>query len=227
MKNGRHIAEFYGIGALLALVGGFLDAYTYICRDGVFANAQTGNIVLLGINLSNGNFVRAAYYLIPILSFVVGVLLVEMLKSKFNEHPQVHWHQLILIIEMAVVTAVGFIPQDFNAAANVLVSLTCSMQVEAFRRVNGNPYATTMCTGNLRSGTDNLFQYFSTRSKQKLSNALQYYGIIFIFILGSAIGAVCCRILHTKSVFICLVGLLIALMILKSDEKQVNNVIVK
>ena len=47
MKNGRHIAEFYGVGVMLAIVGGYLDAYTYISRDHVFANAQTGNMVLL------------------------------------------------------------------------------------------------------------------------------------------------------------------------------------
>lgn len=51
MKNGRHIAEFYGVGVMLAIVGGYLDAYTYISRDHVFANAQTGNMVLLAINI--------------------------------------------------------------------------------------------------------------------------------------------------------------------------------
>ena len=34
---------------LLAGVGGFLDAYTFVGYHGVFANAQTGNIVLLGV----------------------------------------------------------------------------------------------------------------------------------------------------------------------------------
>ena len=29
----------------IVLSGGFQDAYTYGCRGGVFANAQTGNIV--------------------------------------------------------------------------------------------------------------------------------------------------------------------------------------
>lgn len=37
------------LGVLLALVGGGLDAYTFISRGGVFAGAQTGNVVLLGV----------------------------------------------------------------------------------------------------------------------------------------------------------------------------------
>ena len=36
-------------GLLLAGAGGFLGAYTFVGRGGVFANAQTGNIVLLAV----------------------------------------------------------------------------------------------------------------------------------------------------------------------------------
>ena len=39
------------VGALLSFTGGFQDAYTYLCRGKVFANAQTGNIVLLSAAL--------------------------------------------------------------------------------------------------------------------------------------------------------------------------------
>ena len=42
-------SESFAAAALLALSGGLLDAYTYLCRGGVFANAQTGNMVLLAI----------------------------------------------------------------------------------------------------------------------------------------------------------------------------------
>ena len=44
---------------LLSLTGGMLDAYTYVQRGGVFANAQTGNIVKLGILLAQGKVTEA------------------------------------------------------------------------------------------------------------------------------------------------------------------------
>lgn len=50
------MSDSFRIGAILAAVGGFLDAYTYLARGQVFANAQTGNIVLLGVHLSEGDF---------------------------------------------------------------------------------------------------------------------------------------------------------------------------
>lgn len=223
MRNGRHIAEFYGVGAALTFVGGFLDAYTFICRDGVFANAQTGNIILFGLNLTDGNFGRAVHYLIPIISFIVGVLAVEFIKHRFNDHPDIHWHQLTLILEMAIILGVGFIPESHNNIANVMVSLTCAMQVEGFRRLNGNAYATTMCTGNLRSGTENLFEYLSTKDKKFLDKAWQYYSIILIFIIGAVCGAVLTRMWGIKTVLICLIGHIITLMILRSDNKKKNG----
>lgn len=224
MKNGRHIAEFYGVGVMLAMVGGFLDAYTYISRDHVFANAQTGNMVLLAVNIKEGSWLKVFLYLMPILSFMLGVLIVETVKSKFNEHPKIHWHRVVIGVELVVLTAVGFIPSGtLNTLANILVSFTCAMQVEAFRKMDGKPFATTMCTGNLRSGTDNLFQYLKTKDRQKLSNALQYYGIILCFIGGAAIGALLTDLLSTKAVFIALIGLLAALFILRTDDDKLGK----
>ena len=54
-------------GVLLSCVGGFLDAFTFV-RFGVFANAQTGNVVLLGIDLSKTEWRAALMRLVPISS---------------------------------------------------------------------------------------------------------------------------------------------------------------
>ena len=149
----------------------------------------------------------------------MGVLLVELIKSRFNDDPKIHWHQLTLTAEMLILLVVGFIPDDHNNIANVLVSLTCAMQVEGFRRLNGNAYATTMCTGNLRSGSESLFNYFKTKDDSERSKFILYFSIILIFITGAALGAVLTRLIGTKAVFICLAGQLGALLILRSNNK--------
>ena len=55
MKHSKQMSESVRLGILLALSGGLMDAYSYIVRDRVFANAQTGNMLLFGVNLSEGN----------------------------------------------------------------------------------------------------------------------------------------------------------------------------
>ena len=42
----------------IILSGGLQDAYTYLFRGKVFANAQTGNIVLHSATLMDGNWER-------------------------------------------------------------------------------------------------------------------------------------------------------------------------
>jgi Na+/H+ antiporter NhaC len=47
------------VAALLAASGGFLDAFTYIGQGHVFANAMTGNVVLLGVYAATGNWTQS------------------------------------------------------------------------------------------------------------------------------------------------------------------------
>lgn len=45
------MSDSFLMSAFIILSGGLQDAYTYCCRDKVFANAQTGNIVLMSTHL--------------------------------------------------------------------------------------------------------------------------------------------------------------------------------
>ena len=77
-KSARQPSDTFAVAALLAVAGGFLDAYTYLCRGGVFANAQTGNMVLLAVRASEGRWREAAAYLAPILAFALGAVLGDL-----------------------------------------------------------------------------------------------------------------------------------------------------
>lgn len=80
MRRSRQMSESIELGIVLALAGGFMDAYSYMCRDEVFANAQTGNMLLLGINLSERNWGMALRYLFPVLAFAVGIALADVVR---------------------------------------------------------------------------------------------------------------------------------------------------
>ncbi|WP_243154839.1 YoaK family protein [Clostridium thermarum] len=84
------MSESYLVGMLFAVVGGFLDAYTYILRGHVFANAQTRNMVLLAIKLAEGDFKVAGIYLIPIAAFITGILIAEYTRKKLTHISKLH-----------------------------------------------------------------------------------------------------------------------------------------
>ncbi|EDS72111.1 DUF1275 domain-containing protein [Anaerofustis stercorihominis] len=224
MTGKRQMSETYIIGMILAVVGGFLDAYTYISRGKVFANAQTGNIVLLGVNFAEGEFKEAAFYLLPILAFFVGIIGAEMIKKRHKYNENIHWRQIVIIIEIIALLIVGFIPSGrFDMLSNILISFVCSLQVESFRKVNGNAYATTMCTGNLRSATEHLYNYKQTKDKRILKNSLQYYGIILFFIVGALIGSILTHIYFVKAVLFALIGLIAVFVLMFIEEVEVIN----
>jgi len=190
VKTNKQIqmSESFLNGAVLAVSGGFQDAYTYFTRDKVFSNAQTGNVVLMSQEFMAGNFIGGIKYLLPFLAFGLGVLVTEQINARYKMAKRIHWRQLIILIEIAILAIVGFIPHSLNMAATVLVSFSCAMQVQAFRKVNGFAYASTMCIGNLRSGTDALSAFLRGKRKEHLIKAFHYYGIIFFFAVGAGIG---------------------------------------
>ena len=207
----KQMSENFILGIMLALCGGFLDAYTYITRGGVFANAQTGNIVLMG---------RVIHYVVPILAFALGILISEVIKATLKKNTHMHWRQIIVLAEIIILIICGFIPSGKgNTFVNVMVSFVCSLQVESFRVINGNTVATTMCTGNLRSGTELLFLGLSKKDKSIAIRSLTYYGINLFFVIGAIVGAVVTKYLDVKSVFIASALLIIPfIMMFKSSE---------
>mgnify|MGYP000194189313 FL=1 len=218
------MSESMRLGALLAVAGGFFDAYTYLCRGGVFANAQTGNIVLLGLELAEREWLRALAYLAPILAFALGVVVAEVVKRRGKARQAggagMHWRQVIVLAEFVLLAVAAFLPQRMNMAVNILISFVCAMQVEAFRKVRGSAFATTMCTGNLRSGTEQLMIWRQTGDANAARKARHYYCIILFFILGAALGAVCTDTLGERALLITCVPLLavFGIMFIREEE---------
>ena len=218
------MSESMRLGALLAVAGGFFDAYTYLCRGGVFANAQTGNIVLLGLELAEREWLRALAYLAPILAFALGVVVAEVVKRRGKARQAggagMHWRQVIVLAEIVLLAVAAFLPQRMDMAVNILISFVCAMQVEAFRKVRGSAFATTMCTGNLRSGTEQLVIWRQTGDANAARKARHYYCIILFFILGAALGAVCTDTLGERALLITCAPLLavFAIMFIREEE---------
>ena len=190
MKRHRgQISDSLRLGTVLTLAGGLQDAYSYNCRGQVFANAQTGNIVLLGQSLAGGQWAVALHYVFPLLAFLAGVYASEWVRHLGRHSRTLHWRQTVLLVEIALLIAAGFLPQAMNPLANALMSFACAMQVDSFRKFRGVPCATTMCIGNMRSGMDSLCSWVLNRNPAALKKSLYYWGIILLFALGAGLGS--------------------------------------
>jgi hypothetical protein len=86
----RSLSGMFAIASIFAIVGGFLDAYSYLARGGVFANAQTGNVVLFGVRAAAGNWTSACKTLPSILAYMCGVAVARLLRQDAHDPVPIH-----------------------------------------------------------------------------------------------------------------------------------------
>ena len=222
MKRGhpKQMSESFLTAAFLSLSGGLQDAYTYIYRGHVFANAQTGNIVLLSQSIAERNWPQTLEYLIPLSFFAFGIAAAELLRFRYQSTTRIHWRQLVLLFEIAILFAVGFMPETCDLIANGIVSFACAMQVQTFRKMGGYSYASTMCIGNLRSGTAAFSHYLQDKKTEQLKQAAYYFGIIFLFAIGAGLGGNLTEHFGIHMIWISCVLLAISFLLMFEEGKE-------
>ena len=228
LSHNGQMSEAFCTAIFLSLSGGLQDVYTYLYRGKVFANAQTGNIVLCGVKLVEGDWGAVLHYLVPLCFFALGVFAAELLRQKFRQMQRLHWRQLVVLGEVLLLFAVGFLPQSQNLLANAIVSFSCAMQVQAFRKVNGYAFASTMCIGDLRSGVEAFCIWRNSHEPHAKDRMVRYFGIIFLFALGAGLGSKSAAQLGGRAIWISCCFLLVsfALMFIR-EELEENPVIEK
>ena len=207
------------IGVCLSLVGGFLDAYSYLLKGKVFANAQTGNLVLLFISAANGELHKFLKYIIPIVTFALGIFISEFLK---NKHYIKNYTRMVtvLVFEVLVIAAIGLTGTYFrHDIINSVISFIAALQVANFDKVDGNPIATTMITGNLKSSMINLAKYRTTKDIKYLHSSFKYFLIIASFGIGVSIGFIAIKYYAEKSILLCELFIIIAFVMLQREER--------
>lgn len=216
------MSESFLIAGILSVSGGLQDAYTYMYRGKVFANAQTGNIVLLAQNLVDRNWQAALRYFSPLLFFALGVAMAECIRMRYQKAQKIHWRQLVLVMEIVLLFAVGFFPNDIDLLANAMVSFACAMQVQAFRKVNGYAFASTMCIGDLRSGVEAFCIWRKTHEPKAKDRMMRYFGIILLFAVGAGIGSVGAARLAGETIWISC-GLLLVSFVLMFIREEIEE----
>ena len=175
-------------------------------------------MLLFGVNLSGGNLRGALHYFFPVFAFAIGIAIAELVRAK--ERDLLHWRQVAVLFEGIILVGVSFIPLDMNLIANSLTSFACGIQVESFRKIRGNGIATTMCIGNLRSGTQNLCNFIRKKDKEDFKKAALYYGIIVCFVTGAVIGNFFIHMFHERAILCCSVILFFAFFLMFIDYEK-------
>lgn len=187
---------------LLMMCGGMLGAFTYCVRGGVFCNAQTGNIVLFGMAVGNGNWKGAAYLLVPITAYGLGAAVSEVLPGSVKKAGLIRWDTLLVGFETLVTLLLGFVPESVPfQISQVAVNFICSMQYNTFRQAEGIPMATTFCTNHVRQIGIGLAEWMRKGDTAYLRKSLRHGGMLLMFVTGAVMGTILCGLFAGRAVW--------------------------
>jgi uncharacterized membrane protein YoaK (UPF0700 family) len=192
------------IACLLSLSGGFLDAFTYIGHGAVFANAMSGNVVLMGVKAAAEDWRAAFNHIPPLFAFTAGVFMAQAIRLPFPRL-DARWPALLsLILEIVVLTVIAFLPRGFPDIWIVLsISFVAALQNSSFTRVRSWSYNSVVTTGNLRRFAEQLFAGMVPRlDRQALEQAGVFGAICLAFLVGALAGGLTNGGLHNAALSI-------------------------
>ncbi len=205
---------------IFSLCGGFMDTFSYIKLGNIFANAQTGNLIFMGINLYQGFFIEALHYFLPIVAFALGVFMstiIEHLSTLIDMKSLLK--TLPILLEIGVFLVIPALSIKYSYLANMLISFVCGLQLETFKNFNSKTVNTTMCVGNLRIVSKNLSLYLFKKDLLYLKNFILYVLVIFAFISGAILGNFFIYKFDLNAIYICCLLLLIPLFYYWKENK--------
>jgi len=211
--------EALQIASLLAFVGGYLEAYTWIVHH-VFANAQSANLVFLWVYMTSGEWETAARYVPPLLAFIVGVILACWLRWAAPQRAS----RISTLTEIGFLFIVAILHNRLPEVAGTLgLSMVAAFQTVSFPRVEGWSYNSVMVTSNFRQTIEGLFAAFAGSSEPRPLRRPYVFGAMCVaFGAGAAIGAFATEITRAYSLVVPVALLVIVLLL--CEQKPVAQV---
>lgn len=209
----RPSEQSLGIAIVPSPAGGCLDAFTWIAHDGVMANAQTANVVLLGVYAAMGQGERALVHIPPIVAFILGVFVACSLRAGADAADTRKLGLICLGIEIVVLVVVMVLHARVPAVAGTVgISFAAALQTASFAKVQGGGYSSVMVTGNLRSSVELLsIGWIEKRYYSALRQVRNLVTVCVAFTIGAGVGAFATGSFSSGALAVPIVLLLVAL----------------
>ena len=187
---------------MMIAVGGFLGAYTFNLKGGVFCNAQTANFVMMSVQIGKMNWSKALYYLIPISAYLLGAVLSEFLPKRVNRIGLLRWDTFFVAIEMVCLFAIGFVPDSAPPQiCQVAINFIASMQYNTFRQAKKVPMATTFCTNHVRQIGVDFVKWIHKKDMEAKSHMFMHIMMLLSFVAGGIASTVFCNYFKGKAIW--------------------------
>jgi uncharacterized membrane protein YoaK (UPF0700 family) len=189
----------------------------------VFANAQTGNIVIFGADATTHRWHSAVLHLPAIAAFLLGVAFTELLALPRVRDLVKRPARVVLIGEIFVLALLGALPTGASTVlVTAAVAFVASLQVSTFRKIGDTPYSSTLTTSNLRNLVSGVFAWLTGRKRGAGLDTLRLAGVISAFAAGAALGAFATQQIGAEASWLPAGALVVVLVLIWSDTSRVD-----
>ncbi|MCH4170310.1 MAG: DUF1275 domain-containing protein [Lactobacillus sp.] len=170
------------------LLMGMLDAYTFSHFDGAFASAQTGNLVVFGVALSQQGWRTAASHLPIFFGFLIGAILAQLIRQQAA--PLKPTTRLKLFTGLSIILPLALLalqpgPKWLSLS---LLGLFASYELTIFNQIGTTTVNNGIMTGNIKNFGNSIYTFLSHPSTATGLKVGHFAIGIGTFILGVILG---------------------------------------
>ena len=191
------------VGAVLMVATGFLDAYTFLQHGHVFAQAMTGNLVLIAVGAFDPSVVAFWRPLTAYLAFLAGVVVMWAWSRVESRRDLPVPQTATLAIQVVVLAVVGFVGGGPPSVVIVaVIAFVAGMQIAAFRGVGPASFTTTVMTSNSMRTVHALLGTLTSRDAEVREVARAYGTALAGFVGGAFLGAFASMVLGDRAAWV-------------------------
>ncbi|EEI19489.1 hypothetical protein HMPREF0497_1684 [Lentilactobacillus buchneri ATCC 11577] len=201
-------------GALLAMAAGALDAYTYLEDGGVFAGLQTGNLILTGLRVGQGDYGEITQGIVSLIMFAVGVAIIRVIQYHYPSELALRRKVVTLSYEIILFVLVSFLAGRVSILLTTgLLAMAAAAQLQEFRTMKNGPFTSLMMTGNVRTLSENVLDFVAQGDKKALRKAGDIVTIIGSFFIGALLSGYLVQDFQGQTILLSAVILLVVMVV--------------
>lgn len=167
-----------------------MDAWVYLGHGHVFANAQTGNVVLCAIRLAEADYAAALRHVPPMVAFCSGIAASRLAGARLKRHAVNSRNARLLVEAVGLAALAVTAPRLTNHVVTAAVGFLAALQITSLSRIGGWSFNTGMTTGNLRGALSAASSaWIDPADTGRRDQAFALGWICAAFPLGAAAGA--------------------------------------
>ncbi len=169
--------------AVAAMVGGYINAYTFTVYNGFMTNGMTSNMTKFGLAIARADVGALLGPVSCILAAIAGSVLSECMRTFVSGKSD--WRILALLVEAILFLFAALLPGVVSEF--VLLRVLCLLvgyHLSLFRQSRYGAFNTTICTGNLRTLGQLLFAAVYRHGSKEIKAFLGFSALVFSFSLG-------------------------------------------